>query len=138
MALMLSLALLSALSSAETISFRLVNNCSSQRIWPAMQRIVEPNTTANPMLDPLPAGLSLRPGTSVQTKPLPLPWGGRIWARQFCSESGTNCLIGDCSGSSCWLNSGKSSTLFEVHANENDTFYNLSLGMCTHTPPSFR
>lgn len=117
---------------ATTISFKLVNNCSDQTIWPAMYA----NAPTDPGLDPLTPGLSLRPGASVQTKPLPLPWGGRIWARQFCSVFGTDCLIGGCPGRSCWPTGGgfallEKTTLFEIFADETIS-YDISLGRCSH------
>lgn len=121
-------ALLTTRCYAETISFKLVNNCSEQVVWPAMHS--NNGTLADPTLDPLTPGLSLRPGTSVQTRPLSLPWGGRIWARQFCSESGADCLIGDCSLPSCWMRSAGNTTLFEVHADLGAIHYDISLGEC--------
>ncbi|EXU95692.1 thaumatin family protein [Metarhizium robertsii] len=91
------------------------------------------NAPVDPTLDPLPAGYSLRPGTSVQTAPLPLPWGGRIWARHFCSASGADCLIGGCSHPSCWFTASANTTLFEIHAAEpgpgpeSGIYYDISL-----------
>lgn len=137
MLLILSLTLLKTLSFAEMISFRLVNNCSTQTIWPAMMS----NAPVDPTLDPLPAGYSLRPGTSVQTAPLPLPWGGRIWARHFCSASGADCLIGGCSHPSCWFTASANTTLFEIHAAEpgpgpeSGIYYDISLGVYSASKP---
>ena len=116
--------------SAGTISFLLINGCADQTIWPAIQG----NPPADPVLDPLPAGLSLKPGQWARSKPLPLPWSGRIWARQYCFASGLSCLVGACPAPSCWLHSSGNTTLFELSASDNGVHYDISLGTLGAAP----
>ncbi|KAM5527309.1 hypothetical protein FOXYSP1_20181 [Fusarium oxysporum f. sp. phaseoli] len=108
-----------------TITFTLKNQCSSEVIWPAIQGSLEVN--GNTINDPIPAGLALNPFKSFTTAPFPVPWSGRIWARQHCKGDGTNCRVGDCGASSCWGKSTKAVTLFEVTAEPEKLWYNLSL-----------
>lgn len=109
-----------------TVTFTVINNCSHQTIWPAVGGNLEVNGQA--IRDPLPPGLALEPFQSFATPPFPLPWSGRIWARQHCNSDGTNCRIGDCGTSSCWGKSAKPVTLFEVTAKEGAVWYDISLG----------
>lgn len=110
---------------ANGISFTLLNNCQ-ETIWPAVSGNMD--SQGERIEDPLPRGLALGPFQSFRTPSLPLPWSGRIWARQHCSSDGTNCVLGDCSRSSCWGVSAKNVTLAEITALANALWYNLSLG----------
>lgn len=107
-------------SEAQSLTFNLVNSCSSQIIWPAI--------LGNGALSPLPDGIMLPPGQRYKTAPIPLPWSGRVWPRQLCSEAGDNCLVGDC-GSSVCSRSSTNTTLFEMTINSNEMFYDISLGI---------
>lgn len=129
--IVLATVLMCSHSKASSITFKLVNNCS-RPIWPAIgQNAPSLNPTwLTPDLDPLPPGHRLGPSESFHTKPIPQPWGGRIWGRQNCSLNGTNCLLGDCSASSCWSKSSSRTTLFEVSATGNGVYYDISLGTC--------
>lgn len=112
------------LNQSPSFFFNLINNCSSQHIWPAIHTAYGDIT-----LDPLRDILIIPPNTSVQTLPLSIPWSGRVWARQFCSSRGDNCLLGDCGSSSCLHSSSASTTLFEMTVLEADNMnYDISLG----------
>ncbi|KAH7132916.1 PR5-like protein [Dactylonectria macrodidyma] len=111
------------LVTSQHITFTIVNNCSDQSIWPALTG----NTSLIGSPNPLTSSSPLFPKQSIQTFPIPLPWSGRIWARQFCASDGTNCLIGDCSESTCWGYSSQNTSLFEITASDLQVVYDVSL-----------
>lgn len=117
-------ALMCCLVTSQHITFNIVNNCSDQSIWPALTG----NTALIGSPNPLTSSSPLFPKQSIQTFPIPLPWSGRIWARQFCASDGTNCLIGDCSESTCWGHSSQNTSLFEITASDLQVVYDVSLG----------
>ncbi|KAK2036906.1 PR5-like protein [Colletotrichum somersetense] len=78
-------------------------------------------------VDPLPDGLALKANSQVQISLNSLPWSGRIWARQYCSPNGTDCVLGDCGHSSCWGRSSSGTTLFEITAQKGKMYYDISL-----------
>ncbi|KAL7940394.1 PR5-like protein [Trichoderma barbatum] len=94
----------------------------SQNVWPAIGK-----SLGTGISDPLPNGIIIPPGQRHQTALIPIPWSGRVWPRQFCSDVGDNCLLGDCGSSSCWDRSSTNTTLFEVTVQPEDMYYDISL-----------
>lgn len=115
-----------SLTQAKSIPLQFVNSCS-QAIWPA----IGANADMAWRDDPLPSGCVLRPGANFRTT-IGVPWAGRVWGKQFCAEDGTNCFIGDCGAPNCWRSSASFATLFELSADADTIWYDISLGTSTH------
>ncbi|KAK1659774.1 PR5-like protein [Colletotrichum godetiae] len=76
---------------------------------------------------PLPEGLALEANSQVQIYLSSFPWSGRVWARQYCEAGGLNCVLGDCGHPSCWGRSSTGTTLFEITAQKDKMYYDISL-----------
>ncbi|GJC88052.1 thaumatin-like protein 1 [Colletotrichum liriopes] len=110
-----------------------VNRSTNQTIWPAVEaagsHVV--SSSGESVIDysqnPLPTGLALKPNSQVQIPLTYFPWSGRVWARQYCSPNGKGCVLGDCGHSSCWGRSSNVTSLFEITAQEDVMYYDISL-----------
>ncbi|KAI4366313.1 hypothetical protein MLD38_022202 [Melastoma candidum] len=74
---------------ARSTTFTLVNKCD-RTVWPGI--------LSNAGSPPFPTtGFTLPPGSS-KSLVAPSAWGGRFWARTYCTSSASfSCLTGDCS-----------------------------------------
>ncbi|KAK1965658.1 Osmotin, thaumatin-like protein [Colletotrichum sublineola] len=118
---------------AQNLVLTVVNNSTNQTIWPAIEaagsyvEFSDGGRLIDYSQDPLPDGLSLEANSQVKISLNSFPWSGRVWARQYCSPDGTGCVLGDCGHSSCWGRSSADTTLFEITAQKDKVYYDISL-----------